>query len=88
MHDDTGLFEFASLNSRRDNDIERRALRLYDELIRDWAAVDHGPLPTLEQATEIATVEIDALCEALGALAEHAPSRVFRRRRERHFDQE
>lgn len=77
LHEELKALSHASREERRTNAIERRALRLHAILMRDWAVSDDGAIPTLDDAFELAAREIDALCEALGDLADRVPSEVF-----------
>jgi len=69
----------ASLEDRQANAIERRALIVHGEMLREWGSRDDGDLPTLDDALARATDEIEILCDALGSLAEHRASTVFPR---------
>jgi len=69
----------ASLEDRQANAIERRALVVHAEMLREWGSRDDGDLPTWDDALARATDEIEILCDALGSLVEHRASAVFPR---------
>lgn len=59
--------------SRTDRFVEQWTPAVYVELLQEWAATDDGPMPTREQAEELARSRTLLLLEGLGEYAEASP---------------
>ncbi|MCX2967242.1 hypothetical protein [Gordonia aquimaris] len=61
--------------ARLSQDLVRVTADVHARRIKEWAATDHGPYPSVEESRMAAEAELAQLVRALGSIAEIEPGR-------------